>query len=86
MCQSFSFRSASSAPLESLTLCLLPLRDCHPPFRWRSISDNKLLTLQNAAVFAPLMILVPARQTVNGPQFASHPYPAVFAALTRRRK
>ena len=49
-------------------------------------SGHKLLTLQIAAVFAPLMILVPARRTVNGPQFASHPYPAVFAALTRRRK
>ena len=49
-------------------------------------SGHKLLTLQIAAVFAPLMILVPARQTVNGPQFASHPYPAVFAALTRRQK
>ena len=46
-------------------------------------SGHKLLTLQNAAVFAPLMILVPARRTVNGPQFASHPYPAVFALLTR---
>ena len=49
-------------------------------------SGHKLLTLQYSAVFAPLMILIPTRRTVNGHQFASHPYPAVFAALTRRRK
>ena len=80
--QSFSFRSASSAPFESLTLCLLSLRDCHPPFRWRSTPATNSWRSRSQRYSLRSWSLAPPGEPVRLPTQWS----AVFAPLTRRRK